>query len=234
MRHMPPAARAQIIDFGLSHQYKKQGDGSFDRSQPLYEMCGSKSYAAPEVLHGKVGYDGFAADMWSLGVSLFAMLSGFFPLDEATDKDWRYGKLVESQRAGKSTTAEVFRWYKRKCNHLSQEVIHLLDGLLATDPHKRLTMSQALAHPWVAASIDAKKDDQGAFNKRMFVNERMDEDGPVWRSAHVDGPAVMEDFMTDDLDGPVYRGLGGGEDTTPSVPGLARQRAFAPCFEVPA
>ena len=42
-------------------------------------MCGSKSYAAPEVLASR-GYAGFAADMWSIGVCLFAMLSGFFPL----------------------------------------------------------------------------------------------------------------------------------------------------------
>ena len=53
-------------------------------------------------------------------------------------------------------------------------------------------------------------------------------DGPVWRSATVTGPAVEaeEDFMADDMDGPVYRGLG-GLDELPSVPGLARQRAFS-------
>ena len=64
----------KVIDFGLSHIYAKGGDGEFDRSVLLKEMCGSKSYAAPEVLSG-VGYDGFLADVWSLGVCLFAMLS---------------------------------------------------------------------------------------------------------------------------------------------------------------
>ena len=77
----------KVIDFGLSHIYAKGGDGEFDRSVLLKEMCGSKSYAAPEVLSG-VGYDGFLADVWSLGVCLFAMLSGFFPLDEASPNDW--------------------------------------------------------------------------------------------------------------------------------------------------
>ena len=108
----------KIIDFGLSHVYAKTPAGDADRSKPLSDMCGSKSYAAPEVL-GSKGYDGFSADVWSLGVSLFAMLSGFFPLDEATGKDWRYGKLLESQIKGRSTTRTVYSWYRRTCNHLS-------------------------------------------------------------------------------------------------------------------
>ena len=42
----------KVIDFGLSHIYAKGANGQFDRSIPLKEMCGSKSYAAPEVLSG--------------------------------------------------------------------------------------------------------------------------------------------------------------------------------------
>jgi len=231
----PNGGVVKIIDFGLSHQYTKRANGSYDRSKPLTEVCGSKSYAAPEVLDGSTGYDGFDADMWSLGVSLFAMLSGFFPLDEATAKDWRFAKLVAAQQQGKSTTAEVYRWYKRRSTHLSKEVVDLLDGLLAVDPRRRLTMRQALAHPWIAVAEPAASamGDQGAYNEGSFVEDYSD--GPVFRSAMFAGPGVpadeqMEDFMTDDMDGPVYRGLG-GFDELPAVPGLARQRAFAPCFD---
>merc|ERR550514_965887 len=102
------AGALKLIDFGLSHVYPRLADGvSVDRSKPLRDVCGSKSYAAPEVLASK-GYDGFAADMWSIGVCLFAMLSGFFPLDEAATGDWRYPKLCEAQARRASTVAAVY------------------------------------------------------------------------------------------------------------------------------
>merc|ERR1719473_1903460 len=73
----------KVIDFGLAHVYHTAADGTPDRSVPLHEQCGSKSYAAPEVMAASRaagrGYDGYAADVWSLAVSLFAMLAGFFP-----------------------------------------------------------------------------------------------------------------------------------------------------------
>ena len=82
----------KVIDFGLSHVYPRDADGRPDRSTALKECCGSKSYAAPEVLSGR-GYDGPPADMWSCGICLFGMLAGFFPLDEATGSDWRFERL---------------------------------------------------------------------------------------------------------------------------------------------
>merc|ERR1719421_2541691 len=98
----------KLIDFGLSHVYPRLADKeTVDRSKPLRDVCGSKSYAAPEVL-ASIGYDGYAADMWSLGVCLFAMLSGFFPLDEASNNDWRYPKMVQGQALGRSTVQTVY------------------------------------------------------------------------------------------------------------------------------
>merc|ERR1719267_462027 len=158
------AGDLKLIDFGLSHVYPRLQDGTLDRSKPLRDVCGSKSYAAPEVLAAH-GYDGFAADMWSLGVCLFAMLSGFFPLDEASGNDWRYPKLAQAQAAGKSTTVAVYEWYKRSPKHLSPEVVHLLDGLLSIDPAKRLTMADVRGHPWVLETKmgGAKAADQGTY-----------------------------------------------------------------------
>ncbi len=187
----------KIIDFGLSHVYpvdRSTGVTVVDRSKPLRDVCGSKSYAAPEVLAAR-GYDGFGADMWSLGVCLFAMLSGFFPLDEASAQDWRFPKLCEAQSRGASTVNSVYGFYSRTARHLSREVIDLLDQLLMIDPSKRMTMAQCREHPWVTGKPIEPKE-QGAFNPQ---HEIVGEDGPVYRgmgavpSTWEDGATAMDD-----------------------------------------
>ena len=222
------AGALKIIDFGLSHVYPRQADKvTVDRSKPLKDVCGSKSYAAPEVLAAK-GYDGFAADLWSLGVCLFAMLSGFFPLDEASHNDWRYPKLVEAQKAKRSTTAAVYGWYKRSHKHLSPEVTHLLDGLLAIAPAQRLTMAQTREHPWVQGTKfgGAGAADQGSYNATVEVSD----DGPAYRGLGGAPKSFDDEMLVDEDDVPVYRSLGaladdaGAAAATP-MPGLCRQRA---------
>jgi MAP/microtubule affinity-regulating kinase len=211
----------KLIDFGLSHIYPRAKDKSIDRSKPLFDVCGSKSYAAPEVLgvdkrYG-TGYDGFVADAWSLGVCLFAMVSGFFPLDEASNSDWRYTKLRDEQARNPqaSTTNFVYKFYKRNTAHLSRELVHLLDNLLLIDPTKRLTLEQVAEHPWVKElKLEGENYDVSA------------DDYPVYRGALNVGPA-MDYEMNDDDEMPVYRSLGGamgGDDGGfAMMPTLARQ-----------
>jgi serine/threonine protein kinase len=74
---------AKIIDFGLA----KVGD-----SRRCHSKYGTRSYCAPEVLTKKP-HDGAKADLWSLGVCLFAYCCGFFPFTEASDVDWRWQRL---------------------------------------------------------------------------------------------------------------------------------------------
>merc|ERR1719473_1104195 len=231
----------KVIDFGLSHIYQKGANGDYDRSVPLREMCGSKSYAAPEVLSG-AGYDGFLADVWSLGVCLFAMLSGFFPLDEAANNDWRFDKLVKSQREKRCTTETVYSWYKRSAKHLSREVVHLLDSLLTIDPQSRLTMGQAREHPWVKEQKfgGAQLADQGSFQSGLYME---DGDEPRYRGAMGGGFAEPSDAMVEDDDAPVYRSLGmgaealeeelGGGGAPMAVPALGRQKGRLNLLEPP-
>lgn len=205
----------KVIDFGLSHVYPRLPTGEIDRSQPLRDVCGSKSYAAPEVLAGR-GYDGFQADMWSLGVCLFAMLSGFFPLDEACRSDWRFDRLLGAQRSGYSTVATIYTFYKRDWKHLSPAVIDLLDRLLQIEPTKRMGMEQAREHAWVTG-------------KPLGPKDAYDDDGPepVYRGYKC-GDFETEELHVDPDDEPVYRSLGSALESpsmaAAALPGLVRQK----------
>ncbi|TSN95718.1 Maternal embryonic leucine zipper kinase [Bagarius yarrelli] len=65
----------KLIDFGLCA--KPKGGLSYE----LMTCCGSPAYAAPELIQGK-SYIGSEADVWSMGVLLFALLCGFLPFDD--------------------------------------------------------------------------------------------------------------------------------------------------------
>ena len=61
----------KICDFGVSKQIDK-------KSQMISGVSGTPAYMAPEILKDKE-YNGFACDIWSLGVCLFAIVCGSVP-----------------------------------------------------------------------------------------------------------------------------------------------------------
>lgn len=62
----------KIADFGLSNSIKF--------GQKMDTNCGTPSYTCPEQIEKKE-YAGAAADMWSLGVILYAMVCGYLPFE---------------------------------------------------------------------------------------------------------------------------------------------------------
>jgi len=69
----------KICDFGVSKIMNK-GTGT------IKEQCGTPAYIAPEII-SEEGYSGFYADYWSLGVLLYAMLTGTVPFKAGNMKD---------------------------------------------------------------------------------------------------------------------------------------------------
>ena len=104
----------KIIDFGLTHEYNE------DIS--LKTKCGSPSYAAPEILKG-YKYDGFKTDIWSCGIILYAMLSGFLPFEGETNKIL-FKNIIKCEL---------------KLNHIKDdEIKDLIKSLLNPEPKLRI------------------------------------------------------------------------------------------------
>mmetsp|Transcript_16278 Transcript_16278/g.49057 ORF Transcript_16278/g.49057 Transcript_16278/m.49057 type:complete len:306 (+) Transcript_16278:1023-1940(+) len=157
----PPSCR-------LAHQYQPLGERANSTAaaykvEMLYHCCGSRSYCAPEVL-SQAGY-AFGADVWSCGVALFAMLLGFFPLEEASHADWRYDKLKRAQQDGKCTVSTVLQWYGKQ-HRLTDEALNLLDGMLAIDQAERLSPAAILQHAWFDSAAPQRAARSPAYRTR--------------------------------------------------------------------
>ena len=106
----------KICDFGVSKVVK--------RGEIMTEQCGTPAYIAPEILADR-GYEGFAVDIWSAGVVLYAMLYGVVP--------FRANNMSELQKL-----IIKAKYSLQDC--ISKDARDLLAGLLEREPAKRLTI----------------------------------------------------------------------------------------------
>uniref|UniRef100_A0A4W3HL85 Maternal embryonic leucine zipper kinase n=1 Tax=Callorhinchus milii TaxID=7868 RepID=A0A4W3HL85_CALMI len=117
----------KLIDFGLCAKPK----GGLDYQ--LMTCCGSPAYAAPELIQGKA-YIGSEADIWSMGVLLYALLCGFLPFDDDNIVTL-YRKIIKGKYS-------IPKW-------LSPGSELILKQMLQVDPSRRVSVKQLLNHPWL-------------------------------------------------------------------------------------
>lgn len=103
-----------LTDFGLSRRLW--------RGERASTICGTIGYMAPEVLRGSP-YN-HSADWWSLGILLYILIAGKFPVEPQDD---HAAMLASMQRAHLPPPAPV-----------SRSLDFLLAELLCADPQRRL------------------------------------------------------------------------------------------------
>ena len=129
------ATSVRLLDFGLSKDLNEGGMPSVGRT-----FVGTPCYLAPEVELVRndgsgPGY-GVEVDCWSLGAVLYVMLVARFPEFDRTSGSPMVkldGELWQS---------------------VSAEARDLIRQLMTPDPSKRMTVTQALQHPWMLCQLD--------------------------------------------------------------------------------
>lgn len=127
----------KISDFGLSKVLRGK--------QTMKQACGTPKYVAPEVVNSAVKTYTNKCDMWSVGVIMYVLVSGYPPF---------YGKTLKSllQRVlnCKYDFNPTGEEKPNPFDDVSDEVKQIITELLVLDPKERLSATQLLKKPWVS------------------------------------------------------------------------------------
>ncbi|OWZ23489.1 Serine/threonine protein kinase [Phytophthora megakarya] len=104
---------------------------------------GKEAYMAPEIVAGE-SYDPALADVWSLGIMWFVMLTGSPLMSLAVPSEKAFGAL---EKHGVGVVLEIWGHKDR----ISRSTISLLDKVLQINPRQRIALDQLLAHPVFSA-----------------------------------------------------------------------------------
>ncbi|KAK5622720.1 hypothetical protein CRENBAI_025703 [Crenichthys baileyi] len=158
--------RTRLALLGLNDSVVLHGDLDNDS---LKDRHGCPAYVGPELLtNGNGSYSGRAADIWSLGVSLYTMLIGRYPF-----QDMQPAALFAKIRRG------VFSLP----NSLSPQAKCLISCMLRKEPVERLKASELLMHPWLTNPCMQHHNVRKAHHNQIIMqNKREEEDQvvPTW------------------------------------------------------
>ena len=123
----------RLIDFGCAKL-------CININEPISDVAGSPYYCAPEVLLDscvRTGTTWQCSDMWSIGVIIFLLVSGYPPFN-GDSQDIIFRKIKRGKYRFPSCTP-----------HLSDSVKDLINKMLRMNPSERITAHDALQHDWI-------------------------------------------------------------------------------------
>jgi serine/threonine protein kinase len=125
----------KITDFGLSKVFESDADAIMKTT-----YVGTRGYQAPELLLDKP-YD-LQCDVFSMGVVLFILITGYPPFEQAHNSDRWFKPL------GKGDYARFWKYHNGCAISNDSECKDLLQKMMCYDPAKRITIAGIKKHPW--------------------------------------------------------------------------------------
>ena len=143
-------SKVKIIDLGFAKHLASPGAAPHAEASSLNTVCGTPMYIAPELVRPMVqrravpnkAFYGTQADMWSCGIILYCLLSGYPPFDPSSCES-----MLD---LFKNIEKAEFDFSDPVWETVSGEARSMIKCLLERDPSKRLTAEEALRHPWMA------------------------------------------------------------------------------------
>ena len=167
----------KLCDFGFTREYE-------GKSAHLQTFCGTVCYSAPEMLKGEK-YAGEKVDVWSLGIILYALLTGELPFDDDDDMATKHKILSSEPTYPESIPAEIKA---------------LITLMLSKRPLLRPGLSDILTNPFLAEHAPQQQAILKLTQPLPFTTNLEKETLERMRSAGVDIDRVIENVLAQRCD----------------------------------
>ncbi|CAF0914819.1 unnamed protein product [Adineta steineri] len=163
----------KLCDFDLGSAIRLNSNKTTPISTPeLSTPVGSVEFMAPEVVDAWTSLEGSLqmydkrCDLWSLGVIIYIMLSGYPPFYGSCGHTCGWTKGEECEQCQSLLFERIqdgeFDFPDKDWKYISTGAKDLIKHLLVRDASLRLTAAEVLQHPWVKNSQDL--DDERTLN----------------------------------------------------------------------
>lgn len=119
----------KFIDFGFAT----------DQIGKLETFLGTPTYSPPEI-YLKKAYYGKSSDIFSLGVTLFVLVTGCLPFKLAVPNDNLYRYIIQN---------DYITFWRQKMQNLSPNFMELFDNMIAFDYSQRPSISEIRQSSWM-------------------------------------------------------------------------------------
>ncbi len=167
----------KLCDFGFTREYE-------GKTNYLQTFCGTVCYSAPEMLRGEK-YAGEKVDVWSLGIILYALLTGELPFDDDDDMVMKH-KILSSETKYPDT--------------MPLDAKSLIAQLLSKRPLLRPGLSDILTNPFLAEHAPQQQAILKLTQPLPFTTNLEKDTLERMRSAGIDIDRVIENVLAQRCD----------------------------------